>query len=264
MPVRLPVWLAAVAAVGLSAAPAGAQQTIVNVPSDNVTPRGQHFYLHESQVLWNKGRGGYNTTNFYTYGLTDRTELAVTQYNVDSGGSRDAALGLGFKTVHPFLRDELPDLETRLTFGHMTPVSVGGQTPAVGFFTYGHLSAQVPGTDLRLLGGVAGGSRNLFGETAASALVGVEYPLTEHLSFTGEWFSGTHNLSGLIPGLTYHNYDLIVVGGVKIPNDFHPAGYGLVLEVGYFFGGPKKRKGDDGDRPSYPDRHYGVRPPGGY
>ena len=90
---RVPArWALTLAAAAACAGPVAAQQTIVNVPSDNVTPRGQHFYLHESQLLWNRGRGGYNTTNFYTYGLTDRTELAVTQYNVDSAGSPDAAV----------------------------------------------------------------------------------------------------------------------------------------------------------------------------
>jgi hypothetical protein len=251
------VVLCAAAAWAHGARPAYAQQTILNVPSDAVTPVGQQFVLHETQLLPNAPAGNFATTNYYTYGLTDHTEVAVTLYNVDSAGSDDLALGLGFKSVHDVLQHRAPALESKWTFGYMLPVSLGPSSQAVGYFPYTHLAFRVPQTDLRLLGGAAAGSQNLWGDEGVSALAGAEYPLTEHLSFTGEWFSGTHRMSALVPGLTYHRRDLILAGGLKIPNDFDPQQYGLMLEAGFFFGG----RHPAGSAPDE-ERHYGTRLPG--
>ncbi len=256
----LPLAFAAILAFGAVSSEALGQQTIINVPSDDLTPKGQQFVLHESVILPRKASGDYQSTNFYTFGLSKRTELAATLYNVDNAGSSDMSLGLGFKSVFPVLRERAPLMHTKWTVGHMVPISLQPSSPSVGFFSYSHLAFDIPNTDLRLLGGVAGGSRNVWGETTASAIAGVEYPLTDHLSFTGEWFSGTHNFSGLIPGFTYHNDDLIVVGGFKIPNNFEPRDYGVVLELGLFFGGKAGDGHEEEDEDEAP-RHYGTRPP---
>jgi hypothetical protein len=237
------------------AAAATAQQTIINVPSDALTPKGQGFALHESQFAPRSGEAIYTTTNFLTYGLLDHTELAATLYSIDSEGSPLGSLGLGFKTTLDVFRGALPALQTKWTGGFMLPLSPNQDDHPVGFFPYSHLTVQIPRTELRLLTGIAAGSKNLFGTNTLSALGGVEYPLTKHLSFTGEWFSGYHNLSGLIPGFTYHRKNLILVGGYKIPNDFEMRESGLVLEVGVFFGPGALSHDED------PMKHYGVREP---
>lgn len=232
---------------------AGAQQTIINVPSDALTPKGQGFVLHESQLLPRSGGATYATTNFLTYGLLDHTELAATLYGIDNDGSKHGSLGLGFKTTLDAFRDTAPALETKWTGGFMLPISPNQDDHALGFFPYSHLTFLIPSTELRLLTGIAAGSQNLFGKNTMSCLVGVEYPLFKHLSFTGEWFSGSHNLSGLIPGFTYHQNNLILVGGYKIPNDFAMRESGLVLELGVFFG--------PGALSLEPTKHYGIREP---
>lgn len=238
----------------LSSVAAG-QQTIVNVPSDALTPKGQVFLMHETQLSWGSKTPDYNTTNFFAYGLSEQTELAITLYNVDEFGSDAMALGLGFKTVKELSAEWFEDLEPKWTYGLMAPISLAEQDKAVGYFGYTHLTFAIPDTELRLLGGVAAGSKNLFEEDAISALLGVEFPLTEHLAFTGEWFSGTHGLSGLIPGITYHHDRLILVAGLKIPNSFDPDKYGLVLECGWFFG--PSHKSDVESTVEFP--HYGTR-----
>jgi len=241
------------AALLIRATTAWGQQTIINVPSDALTPRGQGFFLHESQFAARSREAIYTTTNFLTYGLLDHTELAATLYSVDSEGSPLGALGLGFKTTLSVLGDTLPAFRPKWTGGFMLPLSPNQDDHPVGFFPYSHVTWQVPGTALRLLTGMAAGSKNLFGTNTLSALGGVEYPLTKHLSFTGEWFSGHHNLSGLIPGFTYHRRNLILVGGYKIPNDFAMRESGLILEVGVFFGPGALSDEEHGDH------HYGVR-----
>lgn len=181
------------------------QQTIVNVPSDALTPRGQVFLMHETQLSWGSKTPDFNTTNFFAYGWNEQTELAITLYNVDEFGSDAMALGVGFKTAKELSAEWFEEFDPKWTYGFMAPISLAEQDQAVGYFGYTHSTFAVPDTELRLLGGVAAGSKNLFEQDAISALIGAEYPLTEHLSFTGEWFSGSHSLSGLIPGLTYHH-----------------------------------------------------------
>lgn len=228
------------------------QQTIVNVPSDALTPQGRSFYLHESIFTPNSANASYATTNFLTYGYSKNTELCATFYNFDDVGSEFGSVGLGYKSVYKLLEEERPDLELKWTHGFMMPVRLTGGEQAVGYFPYSHVAFNVPNTPMRLLGGAAIGSENLFGESGASALAGLEFPITEKLSFTGEWFSGNHNLSALIPGLTWHTEDLIIVGGPKIPNNFDRNEIGLVLEMGIFWGG---KSGGPYNMP-----HYGVYP----
>jgi hypothetical protein len=229
----------------------------VNVPSDALTPRGQGFVLHESQALPWTDQAAFNTTNFLCFGLTDHTELCATVYGVDNDGSSASCLGLGFKSVYDILGDRWPDSELKLTYGGMLPISLSAQDERVGYFPYAHLSTNLGDTGWRGLAGVAAGSENLFGEAAVSVLAGLEYPLTKHWSFTGEWFSGHHELSGLIPGLTYHRGRWIVVAGYKIPNDFDHKGSAFILEGGLFFGPGSEL--DQKNTTTSP--HYGIRVP---
>ena len=61
-----------------------AQQAIVNMPSADITPKGKHFLMHETQTrAWNPGRY-WLATNFYAYGIGRDTELALTSYNAGS------------------------------------------------------------------------------------------------------------------------------------------------------------------------------------
>ncbi len=213
------------------------KQTIVNVPSDALTPKGRSFYLHESVSAPNSAKATYTTTNFLTYGLTDNTELCTTFYNVDNAGSTNGSVGLGYKSVFTLLEEQRPDLELKWTHGFMLPIRLNEGEQAVGYFPYSHLAFNIPETPFRLLGGAVIGSKNLFGESQASGLAGLEFPITEKLSFTGEWFSGNHKFSALIPGLTWHTDNIIAVAGYKIPNNFDPNEYGVVLEIGIFWGG---------------------------
>jgi hypothetical protein len=97
------------------------------------------------------------------------------------------------------LGERLPEWKPKITSGSLTPLSLQPQSQSVGSFTFGHVIFDIPRTDFRLLAGAAGGSRNLFGDDAASFLGGLEFPITDHLAFTGEWFSGNHDFGDRSP-----------------------------------------------------------------
>jgi hypothetical protein len=227
--------------------PALAQQTIINLPSADLTPKGQHFLMHESQLLPAYPREFWGSTNFYTFGLSDQTELAVTTYNFNSYGSENGSVGVGFKRVQPLFRRRLRRLELKQTVGAMVPVSMTGR--GVGAFGYTHTSFRLPRLKTRLTAGIAAATRQTFDEDMVSFIAGLEQPLSRHLIFNVEWFSGTqHAAANLIPGFTYHRKGWILVGGIKIPNDMEPEKFGLVFEIGRFLGPGSGEEHEDEER----------------
>ncbi len=73
------------------------QQTVINAPSVDQTPKGRVFALHESQVRTWGDTSFWQTTHFVTYGLTRHLELDVTAYNIGTPLKRLATLGMGWK-----------------------------------------------------------------------------------------------------------------------------------------------------------------------
>ena len=225
------------AASGLALAPAlgrsraGAQQAIINLPSADQTPRGKQFFMHETQLAGSNPTA-WAMTHFYTYGVTDRFELAATLYNLRTPRSDNTTLGVGFKGAERLLTGRFPDREVQLTYGYMLPVSLQGR--GVGTWAYSHLSARIPKLETRITAGGGYASRQVLDKDAWTFLGGIEQPLPHHFVLVMEWFSGRHNSSNLIPGLLYHSKNWIFVTGYKFPND-PVERHGLVLEVGRFW-----------------------------
>ncbi|OYW08222.1 MAG: hypothetical protein B7X34_09080 [Acidobacteriia bacterium 12-62-4] len=117
------------------------QQAIVNMPSADITPKGKHFLMHETQArAWGPGRS-WSGTNFYAYGVGRSTELAVTSYNGGSPLARTFSTGVGFKSAPQFWRESRPELEAKLTVGQMMLFNHRGG--GLGSFTYTHGSFRV-------------------------------------------------------------------------------------------------------------------------
>ncbi|WP_298272871.1 hypothetical protein [Gemmatimonas sp.] len=222
-------WLA----VGPVFAPSavGAQQAIINLPSADQTPRGKQFVMHETQLAGTKPTA-WAMTHFYTYGVTDRFELAATLYNLRTPRSDNVTLGLGFKGAQRLFTDRLARREVQLTYGYMLPVSLQGR--GVGTWAYSHLSARIPMLETRITAGGGYATRQVLDKDAWTLLGGIEQPLPHHFVLVMEWFSGRHNSSNLIPGLLYHSKNWIFVAGYKFPND-PVERHGLVLELGRFW-----------------------------
>jgi hypothetical protein len=214
--------------------PAAAQQAIVNMPSADITPKGKHFLMHETQTrAFTQGNYWYGT-NFYAYGLGKSTELAVTSYNVGTPIAANKSTGIGFKSSPQLFADRWPKNEIKLTVGQMAVVNHNGK--GLGSFSYSHLSVRVPRSGTRLTAGGFFGTRQLLNVNAGDFLAGVEQPVGKRWILLGEWFRGRHDFGFFIPGVLFHpTKKHIIVVGFKIPN--HPGNGkpGLVLEYGLTF-----------------------------
>lgn len=245
---RPPCWRVLLLALGLAGTPGAAQQTIVNVPSADQTKDGRVFFLHESQVRDWGGNSYWLTTNFLTYGVTDRFELALTTYNIGTPAKANQAIGLGWKTSQPVLADSLPEWELKLGAGQMLPVNLRGS--GVGLWSYGQASFRVPGLGLRLMGGVSNGPDELFGKNTTHFIGSFEQPLkglgeaiggpvgrvVNDMTLLGEWFSGNHEFGDFVPGLNWHSKDgWVVIVGYKFSNAPGSSGDGVIFEIGKTF-----------------------------
>lgn len=241
-------WLVRLALIAAAcvAGPTCAQQTIVNVPSVDQTAKGHFFYLHESQVRDWGGNSFWQTTNFFTYGVTDRLEVAMTVYNVGTPAAINSAVGLGWKTAQPVLRERLPSLELTVGAGQMVQISYTGQ--GTGVWSYGQAAFRVPVLRTRLMGGISSGPRQVFGVRSTHAIASFEQPLdgvavrfgrlapiVSNMAIVGEWWSGRHELADFVIGANYHTKPLVVVVGYKLSNKPGSRTDGVILEIGRKF-----------------------------
>ncbi len=230
-----PLALALAHALACLAAPRAcpAQSLIVSVPNTDVTRDGVTMIAHESQLnTWSQPYPYWNSFTFATRGVGSGIELAATLYGVSRPGSGNVALALGYKHRVPLAPGS--PWEPVVAFGQMLPASLSDGS--VGTWTYGVASARVPGLKTRLTAGPSYGTRQIFGRTALSAIVGVEQPLTPRLSLVADWFSGGHDLGALVPGVQINaSHALIVIAGVKLPNSERAGPISALLEVTYEF-----------------------------
>lgn len=178
------------------------QQTIFNVPSADVTPKGQVFLEHDSLFRpWDGNDAYWQGTHYTALGTGYNTELEVTLFNVATPPSDNIALGVGFKSVIPLMAGRYPKHELKLTVGEMIPVSLEGKD--VGNWTYGHVSFRLPRLKTRFTAGVQTATRQIFGQPVTGFAGGIEQPLTKRLNVAIDWFTGTHGAGVMVPGVCY-------------------------------------------------------------
>lgn len=229
-----------------AARPAAAQQAIVTMPSADITGARTFFFMHESQLrLWGP-KPYWAGTYFLTYGLGAGTELAATVYDYGvsyDGTSGNSSLALGFKSGIRLFPQRVPRLQLQISFGAMVMTSLVGR--GVGPWMYTLATMRVPVLRTRLGVGASWAGEQFYGpgNEGVSLMASIEQPIpiprVHGLSVVAEWFSGNHELSNLIVGVTYHHAPTwIFVLGWKIPTrygTFRVNDQAIVAEVGLFF-----------------------------
>jgi len=210
--------------------PVLAQQTIFNVPSAEVTPKGKIYLEPEFQFRpWNPGRNMLNT-NYIILGVGHNTEVGLLIYNVSAPASHNITLAPGFKSSIPIFSKKLPNLELKAIGG--TEILASVQGGGAGNWSFAELSGRIPKLKTRLTAGISVGTKVVFGRTAVSFIGGYEQPVTKHFSLQGDWFSGTHNNGFFIPGFAYSfPKDVTLYAGYQIPNNSQCGKSGFVIEL---------------------------------
>ncbi len=214
--------------------PAYAQQTIFNVPSADVTAKNKNFLQHESQFRAKDPDQFFNATNYFARGIGANTELDATLFNVGSPASKNAALGLGFKTV--FLLENFVEkkYQPKIIFGSQIPFSLQGN--GVGHWVYSAANVTIPQSDTRLTAGISSGTKQIFGESVTCFIGGFEQKITEDFSFISDWYSGNHSLGIWATGFSYAlPQDFVFYGGYQIPNSKRVGRNSFVIEVAKIF-----------------------------
>lgn len=222
-----------------------AQQTVINAPSVDQTPKGRVFALHESQLRAWGDTSFWQTTHFVTYGLTPQLELAVTAYNIGTPLKRLATLGVGWKGAinMPGLAARAPAWEPKLGAGQMVALPLRGER--VGVWSYLQASTRVPTLRTRLTAGVSDGPPGMFGKSTTHFVGSFEQPLASlpgavghalhDFTLLGEWWGGRHEFADFVPGINYHRGKQVVILGYKFTNLPGTRGDGIVLEFGRTF-----------------------------
>lgn len=212
-----------------------AQTLIVGIPSSDVAPRREFALAHETQLNRFQSGGYWNSFTFATYGLGNGYELAASVYGPSRPASPELSLGMGFKKRKALPGAWAKRYEWTAAGGAMVPVSMRGN--GVGLWTYGLTSIRMPQTKTRLTAGPSWGTRQIFGRTAAKAMLGLEQPLTKKISMVNDWFTGTHDLAAAIIGVSYqHSPSMLVISGWKLANNAQSGKPAFMVEVAYIFG----------------------------
>lgn len=216
---------------------AEATQTVFNVPSADVTPKGKIYLLQESQFrAWNPD-AFWVGTEYADYGVGHNTEVGVILFNVGAPTTGNIALSTGFKSAMPIakLKDKYPAREYKFTVGSSVLTSLEGQ--GVGSWTYAHLSGRLPVTKTRLTAGLSYGTKQVFGTDNLSFIAAVEQPVTKKLNIIADWYSGTEHFAGfLISGFSYAlPKDKTIYVGYQIPNTSQNGSSGFVVQMSKIF-----------------------------
>jgi hypothetical protein len=172
--------------------PGSAQQTIFDVPSADVSPKGGWFYQHQSVVRrWNGDRR-WIQTNAVGVGTGGAFEIDATWFNRERGAWAESAPSVGFKWS-PRLNYAESAIPLRFVAGEM--VQFRGASPESGHWSYAILSAEIRHSETHLTGGFTAGSHILFGERTTGAMFGIEQHLSKRFMLQADWFSGRHGLS---------------------------------------------------------------------
>jgi hypothetical protein len=221
------------------------QQTVINAPSIDQTPKGRVFALHESQIRAWQDTSYWQTTHFVTYGVTPHLELAATAYNLGTPLKRLAALGVGWKGAVdvPVLSARAPQWEVKVGAGQMLAIPLRGER--LGVWSYLQTSARLPVARTRLTAGISDGPPAMFGVATTHFVGSFEQPLgvlpgavgrvLHDVTLLGEWWGGRHEFGDFVPGFNWHRGKSVVILGYKLTNKPGTRGDGIVFEVGRTF-----------------------------
>lgn len=206
--VRIPIMAARVWLIVLSLmvlAPTGlAQLTIINTPStDTLEPRAFYIEVDAIGKPVSYRKGGFQSYGYRTvYGIDRKTEVGVSFFYTNNGVS--TPLEMQFSAKRKLFQSERWGVSVATGVTAYVPLNTaaGGRTL---FFVYGNASKTIRQMNgLRLTAGayrIFNAEQN-FG-VRSGAMLGLEQPLNERVSFVSDWLSGANRYGYLSAGFSF-------------------------------------------------------------
>lgn len=228
----------------LTAVPTMAQQNLFNIPSGDITPKGEFFYQHQFNF--------YTTTEFeskshFVYGLGEGWDAGVNL--VDLPLQVDEVPVLSFnddsnrKPLYPLLMFTLQkqfkiNKHIKLNVGSQAGPNISPQArnKKFAFFHYGLVKSRLFKRVNLTLGGYHTDDTFVGQEKHhVGVLVGYEIPLTRRLSLMGDMISGNHKKSQSTIGALYTISKRVQLCGAALLDYPHgKKNHGVVLELNLF------------------------------
>ena len=204
---------------------------IAGIPNAETTEPGVFMAAHESQFALSSSPKPWTGFSFFTYGLVEHFELASTLFNLSSPASQRIAVSLGFKSVHELMKKGAFWEELRVFWGLEAPFAIQGNE-GLGIWMFSGLSMRLPKLRTRFTAGPSFGTKQIFGVTTWSVMLGVEQPILPKFSLIADWFSGKNDLGALILAFQYDPTPKVtVIMGPKLPNDRSKSAVAWMIEV---------------------------------
>lgn len=181
------------------------QTTIFNIPTADTLPRGS--WNLEADLVTKPvryGNGGFQTYGYrVAYGLNHKTEIGSNFYYTWNGGSSTGQAEFSVKR-NIYFSEEHGFGVSAGTVVFVPLKNVGGDRTSV--MVYGNARKTVNQfRGMTVTGGVYSvfrGSRQ-FG-TRTGAMLGVVQPISRHVSFVADWFSGSNRLGYASAGVNFN------------------------------------------------------------
>ncbi len=234
------------------------QQSLFNVPSSDITPRGKIFL----QQQFNIGEGllQFNSTASYGLGKNSEIGLNVLGLNINEGSGSPFFMTNGNIQASPVYPFYTLNFQKAFVLSDLFKLAIGTQT---GFAQGGHFGTYdflnfvtiIPKYKSKIITGIYYGSDSFLGpedridwidgNTPLGYQIGLEQPIIEDkLLFIAENISGHHNLGETTVGGAYYlTHHWVLSAGFQFSNPGSKTPEALVVEFTYvpgvFKGEPK-------------------------
>jgi hypothetical protein len=220
-----------------------AQQNLFNIPSGDITPKGQYFYQHQINTYGNK----FESKGHFVYGLGKGWDVGANLvgtgayfdptwkpiYNSDFSEGKALSPTLMATLQKQFVLDKKWAVNVGTQSGINLSNSVDKWQPA--YFHYGLLSYQVQAGRKLLIGPYLTNRQYVGQGNTVGIQMGYEWKLTNDFYLMGDFISGNNDSAVLVPGIMYNVSNRVQLClGYMLPNPNTQKNQAVVFEFNWY------------------------------
>lgn len=220
-----------------------AQQNLFNIPSGDITPKGNLFYQHQINTYGNK----FESKGHFVYGLGKGWDVGANL--VGTGAYFDPnwkpIYNSDFSQQKALSPTLLATAQKQFSLGHKWAVNIGTQTginltgntekvqPA--YFHYGLLSYQAKPGKKVLIGPYITNNQYVGSGNKVGVQMGYEWKVTDKFYLMGDFISGNNESAVVVPGLMYNVSNRVQLClGYMLPNPNTQKNQAVVFEFNWY------------------------------